>query len=222
MCGRFSQIKSQQDLEKYFGRQMKARFRGPNYNVAPTQYVPVVTAEGMEEMRWGLVPQWAKSLNVGYSMINAVGETLTEKVTYKRPLKYQRCVVPASGFYEWMGTPAGKIPYYFHLRGREIFGFAGLWVSRKDSEGVVMKSFTIITSKPNSVVEPIHNRMPVILRQEDEAVWLDPEVTDEVDLLSLCQPYDAADMTKYPVGKAVGNVRNNGPDLIVPQEQVLG
>ena len=217
MCGRFSQIKSQQELEKYFGRQMQARFRGPNYNVAPTQSVPVVTAEGIEEMRWGLVPQWAKSLNVGYSMINAVSETLTEKITYRKPLKYQRCLVPASGFYEWMGTPAGKIPYYFRLKGREIFGFAGLWVSRRDSEGVELKSFTIITTRPNAVVEPVHNRMPVILRREDESVWLDPAVTDEVDLLSLCQPYEADDMSKYPVGKDVGNVRNNGPDLIVPQ-----
>src|SRR5262249_31628081 len=151
-----SLVKSQAELEQYFRHQLQARYRGPSYNVAPTQYVPVLTAEGFEEMRWGLVPQWAKSLNVGYSMINAVAETLSEKPTYRGPLKNQRCLVPASGFFEWLGTPSGKIPYYFHLRSREIFGFAGLYVIRKDSEGLEMKSFSIITCRPNSVVEPIH------------------------------------------------------------------
>src|SRR5476651_2005500 len=106
-------------------------------------------------------------------MINAVGETLSEKPTYKKPLINARCIVPASGFYEWLVTPEGKVPYYFHLKDREIFGFAGLFVARKDSEGVEMKSFTIITTTPNKIVEPVHNRMPVILRREDEAVWLD-------------------------------------------------
>lgn len=218
MCGRYALVNDKATLEKYFGRQVWARYRGPSYNVAPTQSVPVVTADGFELMRWGLVPQWAQSLNVGYSMINAVAETLAEKPTYKGPLQHARCVVPASGFYEWLSAEGGKVPYYFRLRHREVFGFAGLFVRRKDSEGQVMKSFTIITTRPNEMVRPIHNRMPAILRQEDEAVWLDSALTDPADVMSLLGPYDADDMMRYQVSNDVGDARNDGPELIKPLE----
>lgn len=214
MCGRYTLVNDQTALEKYFKHQLTAQYRGPNYNVSPTQSVPVLTANGFEDMRWGLVPQWAKSMNTGYTMINAMAETLTEKRTYSGPLHNQRCLVPASGFYEWLQTDDGKVPYYFHLKSREVFAFAGLYVVRKDSESHELKSFTIITTQANEVVQPVHNRMPVILTPEDEKVWLSPDLTEPEDVLGVLRPYEAADLDVYVVSRDVSNARNNKPELI--------
>jgi putative SOS response-associated peptidase YedK len=216
MCGRYSLVNNKDALEKYFKQKLHALYRGPNYNVSPTQSVPVLTANGFEDMRWGLIPQWAKSMNTGYTMINAVAETLPEKPTYKGPLRDQRCIIPASGFYEWLTTDNGKVPYYFHLKSREIFGFAGLYVVRKDSEGRDLKTFTIITTEPNDVVKPVHDRMPVILTQENEKIWLNPDLSEPEDVMGVLRSYDPDDMVAYPVSKDVGNAKNNRPDLIKP------
>jgi putative SOS response-associated peptidase YedK len=219
MCGRYSLVKDKIAIEKYFHQQLGAMYRGPSYNISPSQTEPILTANGFEDMRWGLVPQWAKSLNTGFTMINARSDTLMEKNTYKRLVPDHRCIIPASGFYEWLPTsPKEKVPYYFHLKGREVFGFAGLWTSRKDSEGVEMKSFTIITVDANEVVSPIHDRMPAILTQEDEKVWLNADLADPADVLGVLQPYDPAGMEAYPVSSAVSSAKNNGPELIEPRE----
>ncbi len=153
MCGRFSQIKAQRDLEHYYGKSLGHPYR-PNYNIAPSQTVPVVTARGFEDMRWGLTPQWAKSGRVGYSMINARSETLIEKRTFKQPfLSGLRCLVPSTGFYEWHN----KVPFFIHLSRRDIFSMAGLFIARMDGDHET-KTFTIITTGPNALMEPIHNR----------------------------------------------------------------
>jgi len=209
MCGRFSQIKAQQDLEHYYGKSLGHPYR-PNFNAAPSQTVPVVTAQGFEDMRWGLVPQWAQSDRVGYSMINARAETLTERRTFKQPfLSGQRCLVPATSFYEWHD----KVPFAIHLKRRDLFSMAGLFVTRHDGD-TELKTFTIITTAPNAVLRPIHDRMPVILARSEEQEWLSHD--DPLDLVPLLDPYDADDMEAYEVGKAVGNIKNNYPELLTP------
>ncbi len=209
MCGRFSQIKAQQDLEHYYGKSLGHPYR-PSYNIAPSQTVPVVTALGFEDMRWGLIPQWAKSDRVGYSMINARSETLIEKRTFKQPfLSGQRCLVPSTGFYEWHN----KVPFFIHLSRRDIFSMAGLFITRVDGDNET-KTFTIITTEPNALMEPIHNRMPVILSRTEEHEWLSD--SDPLDLLPILDPYEADDMEAYEIGKDVGNVANNYPELLNP------
>jgi len=168
-------------------------------------------------MKWGLIPQWAKSEKVGYSMINAVGETIFEKNTYKKPILTSRCLVPASGFYEWLETSDGKQPYYFHLPETDLFSFAGLYDIWYDQDQVPHKSFSILTTAPNDHMSGIHDRMPVILDRDEEAHWLDPEAKPE-DLQLLLDPYDG-DMLKHEVDRAVGNVKNNAPELVLPLAQ---
>ena len=219
MCGRYTLVTDQTALERYYKKQMSARYRGPSYNVAPTQSVPIITAEGIEPMRWGLVPQWAKSLNTGYSMINAKAETLTEKRTYSKLLDHQRCLVPASGFYEWLGEAGHKIPHYFTVKDRQLFSFAGLYEIRKDSEEFESKSFTIITTAANNLVQPIHDRMPVILTPEEEKDWLNPKATDPTELLPMLDSYPADQMRVQIVSSLVSNTRNNSPELIDPVDQ---
>lgn len=217
MCGRFSLIKAQQDLERYYRLQMAGEgYRGPSYNVAPTQYAPVVTADSLEMMKWGLIPQWAKNDKVAYSMINAVGETVFEKPTYKRPILTQRCLVPATGFYEWLKVGSDKIPQYYTLTDRELFSFAGLYISRRDVEGRELKTFTILTTTPNELVAQVHDRMPVILAPDEEAQWIDPDRIEPERIAPLIDPYPADLMRVYAVDRKVGNVKNNSPELIEP------
>jgi len=149
-------------------------------------------------------------------MINAKAETLTEKRTYIKPLSYQRCLIPASGFFEWQKTDQGKVPYLFYIPDRPVFCFAGLYVIRKDSEDHELRSFTIITTTPNKLVEPIHDRMPVILSKEEEKIWLNPDFTEADQLLPLLDPYPVSEMEKHEVSTDVNSTRNNSPELIQP------
>jgi putative SOS response-associated peptidase YedK len=216
MCGRYSLTLDQPDLAKYYGDVPQSGYRGPSYNIAPSQYAPVVTVEGLEQMKWGLIPQWAKSEKVGYSMINAVGETIFEKNTYKKPILTSRCLIPASGFYEWLDTKDGKQPYYFTVKNHPIFSLAGLFVVRKDSEGHELKTFTILTTAANELVAKVHDRMPVILSQEEERRWLDPDMMEPERIAELINPYRAEDMESHQVDRKVGNANNDSPDLINP------
>jgi putative SOS response-associated peptidase YedK len=216
MCGRYALSQESAGLAKYFGEASPTGYRGPSYNVAPSQYAPVVTVEGLTQMKWGLIPQWAKNEKVGYSMINAVGETVFEKRTYKAPIVTQRCLVPASGFYEWLDTPDGKQPYYFTISDRPLFTFAGLFVERLDSEGQLLKTFTILTTAANALVAPIHDRMPVILTQAEESDWLDADMIEPERIAAFIDPYPPEAMEVHAVGREVGNAHNNGPQLIRP------
>ena len=215
MCGRYSIIKAEQELAYYYGEGNWPSYRGPSYNVAPSQNVPVMTADGPQIMRFGLVPRWAKSMSVGYTMINAVSETIFEKATYKKPIISKRCLVPASGYYEWkkLGSKETQ-PYYFYLPDRELFSFGGIYTERFDSEGQVMRSFAIITTKPNELGEEVHDRMPLILSKEEEALWLDPDLIDQERIMGLMDTYPASEMATYPVSKDVGSVKNNEHRLI--------
>jgi putative SOS response-associated peptidase YedK len=223
MCNRYTQ---KQDLSK-----LKSRFRSqsalselrPRFNLAPSQPAPVIVADGerlLDLYRWGLIPAWAKDPKVGYKMMNARAETVATTSAYRRPFQRQRCLVPADGFYEWKPDPinpkkAPKTPMYITLASEAPFAFAGLWDVWKDAEGKEIRSFTIITTSPNELIQPIHNRMPVILNPRDEDAWLDPAARPD-QLLGMLAPYPADEMTAYAVATRVNYVRNDSPDLIVP------
>lgn len=217
MCGRFSQFeKITAVIDRFrmdsgveaFGDPL---FLQPRYNIAPTQIVPVVVggqSRALRLMRWGLVPSWAKEQSIGQKMINARAETLHEKPSFKRLLSGRRCIIPATGFYEWKKDGRRKLPMHFRLKSGGLFGFAGLWDRWKypDGEGRDLESFTIITTSPNEVLRQVHHRMPVMLRREDEARWLDPGLKDAEALLSILKPYPAEEMEGYPVTPSVNKL----------------
>lgn len=166
-------------------------------------------------MRWGLIPFWAKDPKIGYKMINARAETVNEKPSFKHSLKNKRCIVPASGFYEWLKSEKQKIPFYIKPKDQEYFSFAGLYDVWKDAEGKEIKSYTIITTTPNIKMAKIHDRMPVILKVADEDKWLDQN-TDIDELLKLLKPYPDSEMEIYSVSDLVNSPRNDNKDLIKP------
>jgi len=200
----------------------------PSYNVAPQSVQPVVRSNrdsGSREfalMRWGLVPFWAKDAKIGYSTFNARAEEAAGKPAYREALKRRRCLVPADAFYEWQrpnpemnGDAAAKTkqPYAIALKSGEPYAMAGLWERWQPREGAALETFTILTTRPNELMEPIHNRMPVILAARDYSRWLSPgdPARPPLDLL---RPYPAEKMLAWPVSSRVGNVRNNDPQLL--------
>jgi putative SOS response-associated peptidase YedK len=195
----------------------------PSYNVAPTDIQPVVrvsrdTGERqLAMMRWGLVPWWAKDVKIGFSSINARAESLTTSPAFREAFERRRCLVPADWFYEWMKLDAKtKQPYAIALKDGALFAFAGLWDSWKDRKtGLRLETFSIVTTDPNELMQPLHDRMPVILAPKDYERWLAP--VDPAHLpVDLLRPYAADAMTAWKVGKAVGNVNNNNPSLVAP------
>jgi putative SOS response-associated peptidase YedK len=225
MCGRFARKSTQEVLADWFGVELEDMpWFAPSFNAAPQSTQPVVRLNGdsgsreFSLMRWGLVPFWAKDAKFGYSTINARAEEAASKPAYREALKKRRCLVPADAFYEWQRTgPKAKRPFAIALKSGEPYAFAGLWESWRPKEGEPLETFTILTTDPNSVMEPIHNRMPVILEPDNYNRWLDAgdPARPPVDLL---RPYPAERMTAWPVGDRVGNVRNNDPELLEPAE----
>ena len=221
MCGRFTNSAKAKDVEKEFkvGRLNNVSFEA-RYNIAPSQIIPAVLETDGERMvgefRWGLVPSWAKDDSIGNKLINARAETLAEKPSFREAYRSRRCIIPASGFYEWAKKGAGaKQPFYFYVKDKEVFGFAGLWEEWTDREtGEVLDTCTIITTEANAVLEPVHDRMPVILKPEDYDLWLDEKKKKTERLNGLLAPYPAADMDSYAVGKAVNAPTYNSPELI--------
>jgi putative SOS response-associated peptidase YedK len=168
-------------------------------------------------MRWGLVPFWAKDGKMAFNTINAKAETITTSPTYREALKRRRCLVPADWFYEWQKVDAKtKQPYAIAMENAELFAFAGLWDKWKDkATGQTLDTYTVITTDPNELMEPIHNRMPVIVPPKDYSRWMAP--ADPAHLpVDLLRPYPADEMKAWKVSRAVGNVRNNSPGLIMP------
>ncbi len=217
MCGRFTQFAEPKELEKMFHKNFEYKYRGPNYNVAPTQSVAIVTPDAIIQARFGLVPVWAKSLNTGYTMINAKAETILEKPAYKGLFRHHRCLVPATGFYEWSGETSPKQPHFFTLNDRRIFAFAGLYTTRQDAEGQDLSSFTIITTTPNKLVGKVHDRMPVILEKNEEELWLNTPPEDAESLLGLLDSYPTSKMNDTLVSTAVNSTSaKNSKELITP------
>lgn len=223
MCGRYVLKATRQELEhKYKADAEKIGSLEPSYNVAPSMHMPVVREEGEKRLiapfRWGLIPFWADSMNTGYSMINARAESLAPKKSFSKPFRSQRCVVPASGFYEWKKTGDGKIPHYITLKSSPVMSFAGLYeeweLAGKDKE--IVKSFTIITTDANKPMKELHDRMPAMLLDEEIELWLDPQNNDTDALQDLLRPWPDDDIDFWCVGQEVNNVRNSGAHLIEP------
>jgi putative SOS response-associated peptidase YedK len=169
-------------------------------------------------MRWGLIPYWAKDLKIGFSTINAMAETVDTKPVFREAFKRRRCLVPIDAFYEWQKLgPKEKQPYAIALADRSIMALAGLWETWRSPINETVRSFTIVTTMPNELCAPIHNRMPAILAPDAWPVWLgESEVIADTVKDLVAQPYPAEGMTCWPVSARVGNVRNNDPSLIEP------
>ncbi|MCM3173272.1 SOS response-associated peptidase [Paenibacillus sp. MER 99-2] len=218
MCGRFTIIDPLEDImERYMASIAEGFEYKPNYNAAPMQYIPTIIGSSkgnrLGSLRWGLVPSWAKDDKIGSKMINARADTLAEKPAYKRLISSKRCIVPCNGFYEWKKEGSSKQPMRILMKDNSIFSLAGLYDTWIDQDGNKLSTCTIITTEPNNLMADIHDRMPVILRSQDEAEWLNKD-SNKDSILGLLRPYDAAEMSAYKVDSAVGNVRNNNEGLI--------
>ena len=220
MCGRFDL--NQHQLEIYFGVDLSGvaeyEERIPAYNIAPTDRVLTVISGGQTNyprfMRWGLVPRWSKEISSKYTMINARDDQILQRRAYTGPFKNQRCLIPASGFYEWKKGPnRSRWPVRFTSKDGEPFAFAGIW-ERARPGGEEVLSCSIITTSPNELCSQVHDRMPVILPPGLYGAWMDPEEQDAENLLEMLQPYDPAMMRAYPVSQDVNAVRNKGSNLI--------
>lgn len=220
MCGRFTITDPLEEIMEWYMASIADGFEyRPNYNAAPMQYIPTIIAgkdgkNKLGSLRWGLVPSWAKDDKIGNKMINARAETLAEKPAFKRLISSKRCIIPTNGFYEWKKEESGKRTMRILMKDDRLFSLAGLYDTWTDLDGNKLSTCTIITTEPNSLMENIHNRMPVILRREDESEWLGRDNHDAQSLLSLLKPYQASEMRAYEVPKEVGNVRNNTEGLV--------
>lgn len=219
MCGRFTIVFDSDKLMQRFGIEEVPFDWRIIYNVAPGQKIPAIIEDRGQrrigQLKWGLVPSWATDAKGGYKMINARSETLNEKASFRRLFERKRCLIPADGFYEWQHRAGGKQPMRIMMKNEEPFAFAGLFDTWSSPEGEKIHTCTIITTKPNEVVRDIHDRMPVIIRQEDESIWLDRKHYDAALLQSLLVPFDSAQMRAYPVPTIVGSPRNNSPECIL-------
>jgi len=222
MCGRFVFYSDPQFLREQYGfDDARIEFR-PQYNIAPTQQVMTVTNDGTrraELMRWGLVPFWAKDLKIGHRMINAVGETLATKPAFRAAFKKRRCLILADGFFEWRKDGEIKIPIYIFPKSREPFAFAGLWENWKSPEGEDVRSCTILTTTPNELIQPIHNRMPVILPDDAAAeAWLFDDQSPD-SLRGLLTPIADEFLVPTAVSTRVNSVDNDDPACLAEAEQ---
>lgn len=223
MCGRYRLSRRKKIVEQYFDTVWDEPEWTPRYNIAPTQPVPVIRQNPtqpereMSLMRWGLIPSWAKGVS-GSPMINARSETAVMAPAFRDAMKSRRCLIPADGFYEWQkATAAGaKQPFCFEVSEGELFAFAGLWDRWKDQSGKWIKSCSILTTTPNSVISPVHERMPVILHREDYDLWLDPGMTKFEAICDLFKPFDPLAMRCYPVSARLNHVINDDEGCSTP------
>lgn len=219
MCGRYVLIADPNLIQQEFNLASLPEIGGQRYNIAPTQTLPVITNEKPGEisyLRWGLVPSWSKDPSIGAKMNNARSETAAEKPSFRTPFRRRRCLIPASGFYEWQQRENGKAPMFISLKDREVFGMAGLWDIWTSPEGQELRTFSVLTTDGNEFMQPIHDRMPVILRREDYALWLSGDNVPVPKLQALMKGYDSKLMTAYEVSKAVNKAGMDTPECIVP------
>jgi putative SOS response-associated peptidase YedK len=221
MCGRFLEISTPQMIAAALGVDpRRIPGRAPRYNIAPSQPVFGVYAQGqtriVDVFTWGLVPVWAKDPSIGERMINARAETVAEKPSFRGPFKNSRCLIIADGFYEWRRTGEAKQPYCIRLKTREPFGFGGLWSHWTGPDGTEIRSCAILTTSPNAVMKPIHDRMPVIIPKDRIGEWLDHNRYDPKSLSDFFTPYPDAELEAYPVSTLVNSPSNDSPDCIEP------
>jgi putative SOS response-associated peptidase YedK len=222
MCGRFRIAKKKEILEDAFGVEDVADDEdwSPRYNVAPSQSVAVVRQDAvrpvrlLSQMRWGLIPSWAKDATGGFKMINARAETAADMPAFREPLRLRRCLIPADGFYEWKREGKEKLPYCFTLADEAVFAFAGIWDEWRSPQGPVITTCSMFTTTPNRLMQDIHDRMPVILERDAYDVWLDPGLQKVKELQPLLKPYPAEAMRRYRVSQRVNQVKNDDPECV--------
>jgi len=220
MCGRFVLMTPGKSLAERFGLEEVLDLE-PRYNIAPTQVVAVIRVDRetlqrrLVQVKWGLIPFWAKDTSIGNRLINARGESAAEKPAFRSAFKTRRCLVPADGFYEWEKRKGGqKQPYLVRNADGSPFAFAGLWEIWTGPEGEIVESCTILTTDANDLTRPIHERMPVILHPKDYDLWLDPEVKDPELLKPLLRPYPSEEMVAEPVSSKVNKATYDAPDCV--------
>ena len=219
VCGRFSLTWNLNELQGRFAFITERTALEPKYNIAPTDPVLTVINDGLrraEIMRWGLVPFWAKDPKIGSRMINAVGETVATTPAFRSAYKKRRCLVLANGFYEWKKDGKRRTPIYLTLKSGDAMAFAGLWEIWQSPDGEYVRSCTVVTTTPNSLIKPVHNRMPVILSEESESLWLDPLTEDPKVLAPLLMPAPPELMAAHVVSDYVNSIRSQGPECTVP------
>ncbi|WP_312473167.1 SOS response-associated peptidase [Neobacillus sp.] len=221
MCGRFTLTATFEEIIDRFDIQsfMEEELYSPSYNIAPSQAVLAVINDGksnrMGFLNWGLVPPWAKDRAIGNKMINARSESLTEKPSFRNAFKKKRCLVIADSFYEWKRhEDKTKTPMRIKLKSDEMFAMAGIWEGWKSPEGKTLYTCSVITTGPNDLMKGIHDRMPVILKPEDEKIWLDPSISDTNFLHQFLVPFDDNLMETYEVSSLVNSPKNNSVNLI--------
>jgi putative SOS response-associated peptidase YedK len=223
MCGRFTLITPAETIAEQF-QLPEVPSLSPRYNIAPTQPVAAVRQspeKGGPELamlHWGLIPFWAKDPKIGARMINGRSETVAEKPAFRAAFRRRRCLVPADGFYEWQRLERGKQPFYIRPRDDRPFAIAGLW-EHWEGPGGAVESCTLLTTEPNDLVRPLHNRMPVILHPQDYDLWLDPGVQEPALLQPLLRPSPPEEMLAYPISRWINKPANEGPRCIEPLAQ---
>ena len=220
MCGRFTLIAPKAMLEALFGLELAGEL-SPRYNIAPSQPVAAVRAgEGgareLTLLQWGLIPSWAKDPAIGSRMINARAETAAEKPSFRAAMKRRRCLIPASGFYEWARVGAAKQPFFIRMKEGRPFALAGLWEQWCGEDGSEFETCAILTTSPNEMAAKIHPRMPVIIAPGDYGRWMDPANEKPGTLEPLLRPYPAGEMEAHTVSRHVNNPRNDEPACIEP------
>ena len=221
MCGRFTLFEADKVLSKEFGVSGVPPL-SPRYNIAPSQPIAAVrtphTGIGRELalLRWGLIPSWSKDPAIGNRLINARAETVREKPSFRNAFRRHRCLIPTNGFYEWQRQERGKQPYFVRMRDGRVFAFAGLWDRWESSDKDVIETCTILTTAANTVLAPIHDRMPVILPQAEYARWLDPALKDPDSLSPLLVPFPPEEMLAIPVSPRVNAPSTDDEKCIVP------
>jgi len=219
MCGRFTQQRPTSEIAAIFEAEDLADDPGGRFNVAPTDEAAVVVQRddrrAVVAYRWGLIPGWSDDPRIASRTFNARAETVATNPTFRDAFRRRRCLVPVDGFYEWLRDGSARRPMRIHDPAGGVLALAGLWTGRQDPEsGLWHRTFTIVTTRPNSFMSPIHDRMPVIVPPDAWRRWLDPVPADHAELRQLLEPSDDWLLDAYPVPPLVNNVRNNGPELI--------
>ncbi|UCD35791.1 MAG: SOS response-associated peptidase [Nitrospiraceae bacterium] len=219
MCGRFVRYSALHDLAREFQTEEPVFDLPPSYNIAPSQTVVIAAGNArthLDPCTWGYLPSWAKTPATGYRMINARAESVADKPSFKQAFSSERILVIANGFYEWRQEGRIKTPFYIYLTSKKPFGFAGLRSIWTDPGGAKRCTCTIITTRPNSLLAPIHDRMPAIIAKQDEQAWLNPDNRDRDALLSLLQPYDSSAMKCHEVSALVNSPTHDSPECLNP------
>lgn len=222
MCGRAYSTYTDEELQDRYQNKKPLTIPSfkPNFNLSPSQNALVLFMSGdkrqLELFRWGLIPSWAKDTKIGYKMINARGETVTEKPSFRNAFKSRRAIVPLSGFIEWKRDGAVKRPFAIHIKDEPIMSVAGIWERWQPKDAEVVHSFSILTTGPNSLMKDIHDRMPVILAKCDEEEWLDPENEDVKGLLKLLKPCPSKWLEAYEISTLINSPKNNREEVLLP------